>query len=41
MSESLEQKLQSWKNPVEMMRNAPTGPVIGERRSSVTRATRR
>ena len=28
MSQSLEQKLQAWKNPVEMMRNAPTGPYI-------------
>ena len=26
--ESLEQKLKSWKNPVEMMRNAQTGPYI-------------
>ncbi|MAE64418.1 MAG: glycine cleavage system protein T [Phycisphaeraceae bacterium] len=25
---SLEQKLQSWKNPVEMLRNAPTGPYV-------------
>ena len=28
MSQSLEQKLQSWNNPVEMMRNAPTGAYI-------------
>ena len=27
-TESLEQKLKSWKNPVEMMRNAQTGPYI-------------
>lgn len=27
-AESLEAKLQSWKNPVEMLRNAPTGPYI-------------
>ena len=27
-TESLEQKLKSWKNPVEMLRNAPTGPYI-------------
>ncbi|NKB66922.1 MAG: aminomethyl transferase family protein [Candidatus Latescibacteria bacterium] len=25
---SLEEKLQSWQNPVEMLRNAPTGPYI-------------
>ena len=25
---SLEEKLQSWKNPVEMLRNAPTGPYV-------------
>lgn len=28
MAESLEQKLKSWKNPVEMMQNAVTGPYI-------------
>ncbi|MBT4096669.1 MAG: aminomethyl transferase family protein, partial [Gemmatimonadetes bacterium] len=27
-TESLEEKLQSWKNPVDMLRNAPTGPYI-------------
>ena len=26
--ESLEQKLQNWKNPVEMLRNAQTGPYV-------------
>ena len=26
--ESLEQKLQAWKDPVDMLRNAPTGPYI-------------
>ncbi len=28
MEESLEQKLKGWANPVEMMRNAQTGPYI-------------
>ena len=28
MAESLEQKLKGWKNPVEMMQNAQTGPYI-------------
>ncbi len=27
-TESLEQKLKSWKNPVEMLQNAKTGPYI-------------
>ncbi len=27
-AESLEQKLQSWKNPVDMLRQAPTGPYV-------------
>lgn len=28
ITESLEQKLKSWKNPVEMLRHAQTGPYI-------------
>jgi vanillate/3-O-methylgallate O-demethylase len=28
MAQSLEEKLQSWKSPVEMLRNAPTGPYV-------------
>ena len=27
-TQSLEQKLQDWKNPVEMLRNSQTGPYI-------------
>ena len=28
VTESLEQKLQRWKNPVEMLRNSQTGPYV-------------